>query len=45
MKENIAGLFLHDTLENMQFSINFFTAIGLWSLTENLREEFNNKMN
>ena len=36
--ESFAGIFPKDDTRNTRFSINFFTAIGMGSLTEDLRE-------
>ncbi len=37
-RDNFAGLFCRDNPKNTRFCINFFTSIGLGSLTESLRE-------
>eukprot|EP00747_Dinoflagellata_sp_TGD_P185846 gnl/TRDRNA2_/TRDRNA2_42604_c0_seq1.p1 gnl/TRDRNA2_/TRDRNA2_42604_c0~~gnl/TRDRNA2_/TRDRNA2_42604_c0_seq1.p1 ORF type:complete len:140 (+),score=28.35 gnl/TRDRNA2_/TRDRNA2_42604_c0_seq1:55-420(+) len=38
MAEHVSGLFPKDHPKNVRFSINFFTAIGLGVLTEDLRK-------
>lgn len=35
----LAGVFPRDSMANMRFSINFFTAVGLGGLTAELRED------
>ncbi len=37
LRESFAGLFPKDDTRNTRFSINFFTAIGMGSLTEDMR--------
>jgi pre-mRNA-splicing factor CWC22 len=36
---HVAGLFPRDSMENMRFAINFYTAIGLGGLTDALRAD------
>ncbi|KAM7488766.1 hypothetical protein LguiB_026250 [Lonicera macranthoides] len=38
MKDAFESIFPRDSMRNTRFSINFFTAIGLGGITENLRE-------
>jgi len=38
MEVHVAGLFPHDNAKNVRFAVNFFTAIGLGVLTEDLRK-------
>jgi len=38
MQQHYEGIFPKDNPKNTRFAINFFTSIGLGSLTENLRE-------
>ena len=42
LKESFSGIFPTDSPKNMRFSINFFTAIGLGGLTDELREVLKN---
>ncbi|XP_010431014.1 PREDICTED: pre-mRNA-splicing factor CWC22 homolog [Camelina sativa] len=42
MQESLESIFRKDNQENVRFSINFFTSIGLSGLTENLREYLKN---
>jgi pre-mRNA-splicing factor CWC22 len=35
----LSGVFPRDSMANMRFSINFFTAVGLGGLTVSLRED------
>ena len=39
VREFLAGVFPKDSMANMRFSINFFTAVGLGGLTTDLRED------
>lgn len=39
VKEHLSGVFPHDSMANMRFSINFFTAVGLGGLTPALRAD------
>merc|ERR1711941_147224 len=41
LQQYFGGLFPKDHPKNMRFSINFFTAIGLGVLTEDLRQFLN----
>lgn len=38
MKDAFESIFPKDSMRNTRFSINFFEAIGLGGITENLRE-------
>merc|ERR1712176_1321439 len=38
LQQHFSGLFPKDSAKNCRFSINFFTAIGLGVLTEDLRQ-------
>lgn len=38
LQEYFSGIFPQDTMQNMRFSINFFTSIGLGGITDRQRE-------
>lgn len=38
LQEHFVNIFPKDNVDNARFSINFFTAIGLGVLTDNLRD-------
>ncbi|CAM8892905.1 unnamed protein product [Rhodiola kirilowii] len=42
MQDSFESIFPKDNVENMRFSINFFTSIGFGGITENLREHLKN---
>ncbi|KAF2084323.1 MIF4G-domain-containing protein [Saccharata proteae CBS 121410] len=42
LQPSLQGIFPKDTKENLRFSINFFTAIGMGPLTEDMREFLKN---
>lgn len=44
MKDSFEGLFPTDSLENMEFAINFYISIGLKGLTDDYRDEFKRRM-
>lgn len=44
MSENFEGLFPKNSLENMEFAINFFISIGLKALTEDYQEFFREQL-
>lgn len=37
LQEYFTGIFPQDTMQNMRFSINFFTSIGLGGITDRQR--------
>jgi hypothetical protein len=40
LQEYFTGIFPQDTMQNMRFSINFFTSIGLGGITDRQREMY-----
>jgi pre-mRNA-splicing factor CWC22 len=38
LQDYFSGLFPQDTMQNMRFSINFFTSIGLGGITDRQRQ-------
>jgi pre-mRNA-splicing factor CWC22 len=38
LQQTLEGIFRTDSVQNVRFSINFFTSIGLGALTESMRE-------
>jgi len=40
LQEYFTGIFPQDTMQNMRFSINFFTSIGLGGITDRQRERY-----
>jgi hypothetical protein len=38
LQEYFSGIFPQDSMQNMRFSINFFTSIGLGGITDRQRE-------